>query len=129
ADEIVFDPIVFATPQTIIMNRGLRSSSIMDDLSIVGPGADKLTVSGNLDGRGGFVIDRGTIVSMSGLTIADGLSQFGGVIENRGGTLMVDRCAFSDNEGLGGAMVNGGVITISNSTFSGNLSYRGNGAA
>src|SRR5437016_962078 len=48
ADTIVFNPAAFATPKTISLGSQL---SVTDDLTILGPGAKNLTVSGNSASR------------------------------------------------------------------------------
>ena len=84
--------------------------AITDDLTINGPGTGALTVSG---GRASRVFDiTGTpTVSISGLTIADGmagsgaprLASAGGGILNDGGTLTLDSVVLDSDQALGGA--------------------------
>jgi serine/threonine protein kinase len=74
SDTITFDPEVFGTPQTIILTDG--QLWIADSISIQGPGADRLTISGNqLPDRVFEISDRQSSlidVTLSGLTIRDG---------------------------------------------------------
>jgi predicted outer membrane repeat protein len=82
------------------------------NLTIEGPGADKLTVRRN---AGGFyrIFTFGAfaeIEMISGLTISNGLSQSdGGAISQAAGTLNVTDCAFTDNfsAGSGGGIASG----------------------
>ena len=102
--------------------------SIAKDLTISGPGATNLILSGNLASRI-FSITTGT-VAISGLTLANGrtdpFDSDGGAIKN-GARLTIAGCAFWGNSGyFGGAIVNfGGLLTIANSTFSSNVAAHG----
>ena len=111
---------------------------IKDDLTINGPGASVIAVSGE-DFCRVFEIAKGTDVSISGLTIENG-SVFGDDIGGGGifnqGTLTIANSIitgnFSGGESprLGGAgILNEGTLTITNSTISGNScsNTQGNG--
>jgi hypothetical protein len=74
--------------------------SITDDLTIRGPGAHKLAVSGN-DASRVFSIGPDAAVTISGLTITHGLAVNGGGILNAGGTLTLSRDVISDNQARG----------------------------
>jgi hypothetical protein len=76
---------------------------IAKDLTISGPGAGVITVSGNQLLRV-FEIDAGFTVDISGLTIAKGLRSGPGISE-------------------GGGIYNVGTLTIANSTLTGNVAY------
>lgn len=101
---------------------------VTNSLSIVGPGSDKLA----LDGQGtnsvmttGFTWVNGPIpsltVSISGLTIRNGIGGYGGAIVN-GSLLTLSNCAITGNAGmLGGAIFNGEVLTVTDCTFSHNV--------
>src|SRR5581483_4569937 len=67
------------------------------DTQVLGPGADRLTVSGDHHGRV-FQVDAGATVLLAGLTIANGDAKAddGGGILNRG-TLTVSGCALTGN--------------------------------
>jgi hypothetical protein len=95
---------------------------INKDLTIEGPGADVITVSGNYASR---VLNTANLtVVISGLTIADGMvTEGGGGIYNSGGKLIITGCTFSGNASCnapGGGIINYGTLTITDSTFSGN---------
>jgi hypothetical protein len=102
--------------------------AISKNLTIAGPGADVITVSGN-DSSRVFGVFVGT-VDISGLTIANGGgSSFGGGIYNQG-TLTVTASTLSGNAaiGLGGGIYNQGTMTVTASTLTGNAaSGVGNG--
>ena len=95
------------------------------NLSIIGPGANVLTVrraaaAGNL--RIFNVSPASVYASISGLTVANGLTAAsGGGISNLG-TLTLSSVAISGNKALngGGIFNNFGTLTINNSTLSGN---------
>jgi hypothetical protein len=70
-------------------------------MTINGPGADKLAVSGNNTSRV-FDIGTGQNVAISGLTIANGLAVQGGGIDNFG-ILSVTNCALLNNQAVGGS--------------------------
>jgi hypothetical protein len=104
--------------------------AISQNLTITGPGADVITVSGHHASRV-FDITGAFTVDISGLTVADGVAAGpdyrGGGIYNNGGTLTVTDSIFSGNTartpltgGSGGAIYNAGTLTVTDSTFSGN---------
>jgi len=120
---------------TIEFARGLRGSivlttgqlSISDELVIAGPGAARLSVSGNNASRI-FRIQPGTTVSISDLSLINGRQTTsdaigisvirGGAILNEGSSLTLDRMTFAGNraeatgEGFGSAnVVGGGAVT------------------
>jgi hypothetical protein len=113
---------------------------IAKDLTITGPGADVITVSGNHATRV-FEIAASATAEISGLTITAGQaanSQNGGGIENAG-TLTVTDSVISGNTAPGnfaGGIDNTGALTVLTSTLSGNnagsgagIANRGNGSA
>src|SRR5262249_47247643 len=111
---------------------------ITDGVSIDGPGASRLAVSGD-DASRVFNIGSGTTVSIDGLTITlgHGLLRGGGVLNN--GTLTLSHAVVSDNEvvglpgrppavdGFGGGILNTGTLTVSHILFVGNRSTGGDG--
>jgi CSLREA domain-containing protein len=121
ASAITFAPAVFNSAQTITLGSALPDLST--SLSIEGPGAGLLTLSGNTQVRA-FHILAGQDVTISSLTVRDCLGSSGGAIYNQG-NLSVLSCALVDNHGTyGGALCNDyttpSKATVSNSTFSGN---------
>ena len=113
-------------PATITLTSGLLE--INKNLTISGPGAANLAISGN-NASQVFQIDSGATVSISGLTIENGAKpdpfqpQPGGGIYNSG-TLTLTSSTLSGNDSnyIGGAIYNdsGGTMTVTNSTISGN---------
>ncbi len=102
--------------------------NITSTTTINGPGANVLSVSGG-HARRVFAVGAGTNVGISGLTIANGLSDQGGGIDNRGSlTLRYD--TLSGNEalgdtgtsGIGGGVFNeaGASLNVDHGIFSGN---------
>jgi hypothetical protein len=119
------DTIVFAhslNGQTITLTTGkfLLNRSI----TIAGPGADQLTISGNHASRV-FEVAARTTVTLSGLTISNGQANSGGGINNSG-TLTISACTLSNNlapTSTGGGIYNFGALTVTSSTISGNTAY------
>ena len=113
ADTITFSPSVFGTPQTIAL--GGTEMVIADELTLSGPGASLLTLSGNnasrvfnvraVNGAGEYP------VTLSGLTVTGG---------NAGP---------DDDDRGGGILHTGGMLTILNSTLIGNTAAHGGGIA
>ena len=105
--------------------------SITDALTINGPGAEFLAVSGGGQSRV-FGIGGGVAVAIAALTITDGQAAGdGGGILNTGGTLSLDRVVLSDNHagptpggahGRGGAVANlsGATLTVTDCRFTNN---------
>lgn len=127
ADATAGSTITFAVNGTI----NLTSAQLVidKDLSISGPGAASLSISGGRTPTGGGVrvINNSAHLTISGLTIRDGVSgafAHGGGIWNHGsGVLVVNNSVFANNLGYqGGAIYNdpGGSVTISDTTFSSN---------
>jgi hypothetical protein len=121
------DTIVFASSlngQTIKLTNG--ELLINKDLTIAGPGAGQLTVSGGGVSRD-FEVDsaQSTIkVVLSGLTISNGnaFGGWGGGVYNGGENLTLSGCTLSGNSAMaGGAIFNYfGTVTVSGCTLSDN---------
>ena len=94
------------------------------NLTITGPGAGNLAISGNQASRV-FVVREGVTATIQGVTIRDGNAadnDGGGGILNLG-TLTVTNSTVRDNspgEPAGGGIFNRGTLTVTNSTVSGN---------
>src|SRR5262249_6950119 len=146
-DTIVFDPSLAG--QTITLTGG--ELVISQDLTINGPGAGLLAVSGKNASPGVHIFS--ATVDISGPTIADGLADGpGGGIFNDGNLTLTD-CVLSGNKalgqggggapipagtpggspgtvnGLGGGVYNTGTLTVRDSTFSGNEAQGGKGGS
>ncbi len=122
------DTIDFKVTGTIQLTNELPD--LASDITMTGPGADLLAVSGLApSGTVGpiFRVVGGTTVAISALTITDGFTDAGpGGISNSG-TLTLTDCTVSNNKnyggsasGGGGAIQNGGQMTISGCTISDN---------
>ena len=123
--------ITFSVTGTITLAHG--QLIIVKDVTIAGPGADRLAVDGNLQTREFLVTD--VTATISGLTLQNGRENggntdfFGGGILNFG-TLTLNNVAIVHNQsgGLeGGGVWSRGVLTINGSTIVGNMSGNGGG--
>lgn len=120
ADVIVFDAAVFGTPQTITLTT--EQLFIDDSLTINGPGADLLSISGNNQFRSFLIRGIGgpVTVSISNMTIKDGNAGGGaGIRANESDTdfrvvLNISGVVFRDNTNNSGAP--GGAIFMAQST-------------
>ena len=108
---------------------------IFNDLTITGPGAASLTISGNTKSRV-FQVDSGKTASISGVTIADGLASapaepVGGGVYNLGSlslSFSVIRGDTVGNGGSGGGIYNTGSLTLSHNTIADNSAGTTGGA-
>src|SRR5262249_44345670 len=94
------DAIDFATTGTITLTSG--QLDITDSLTINGPGADALTVSGNQASRV-FGIAGDPTVTIADLTVANGatIDSPGGGISVAGGTVTLNHVTVSGNRAFG----------------------------
>lgn len=121
------------TPDIITLTTG--QLLISDDLTITGPGANLLTISGNNASRV-FVIQKvvnnalvSATVNIAGVTIDKGLAGSsstvtgaGAGIYNSGSALTLSKSTLTNNVAQqGGAILNAGSILVTDSTFSNNL--------
>lgn len=122
---------VAASGDTIVFQSGLTGTiplasalpSIDKNVTITGPGAKLLTISGS-GNISVIAIHSGATVVISGLTITDGYSTTGGAAISNSGTLTITGSTLYGNatpateDSFGGAIYNlNGVLTISRSTF------------
>jgi len=124
------DTITFSVSGTITLGSTLPAITDADGLTIAGPGAASLTISGNNLVQV-MEVNSGATLNLQDLTVANGSADNGGGIIN-GGTLTITNSTFSGNSaGNGGGIfqisTNGGTLTITNSTFSGNSAGSGGG--
>ena len=109
---------------TIVLTNGQLSIGGSGPLSITGPGAENLTISGNTSNQV-FGIGGGQSACLSGLTVADGKADYGGGVAN-GGWLTLSRCTLRDNRAAegGGAVYTtgywGGSLTVIESVLRNN---------
>lgn len=128
-DAVPGDTIVFnvSLPATITLSSG---PLLLDKaLSIEGPGAGQLTLSG--DGERVISITHASVF-VSDLAIAGGytLGDGGGAWIASDATLRLDGVALRDNwatGGYGGGIYNQGVLSVTRSTFYGNVAVIGGG--
>lgn len=132
ADNDSGSTIVFAVTGT--MHPQYVLAEITTSMTITGPGANLLSISGsNRFTPLGIPIPASATVRISGLTFIDGNDidyVNGGAINTRIGTLQVVNCVFVNNSsgagGAGGAIYNiSGTVQVSNSTFIGNSAQLG----
>ena len=126
ADAAAGDTISLA-PGTITLTSG--ELVINKDLTISGPGSGKLTIQRSTAGgtpefRIFNVTSSTGTITISGLTVSNGLALFGGGINNEG-SLTLDDCAITGNvakESGGGVAnrLNGSSLTLINSFVTGN---------
>jgi hypothetical protein len=139
ADLITFTPAV--RNGTIVLTGG--QLSITDDLTIDGPGATRLTISGNAASRVFSISGSTTDVEITRLKIANGraVAQGGGILN--AGSLTLSHAVLSDNQvagipganlgavvdAFGGGIFNSGTLTVSYSSFVDNLSIGADGTS
>jgi len=115
------DVITFALPAypAIVRLPGTSPSTLIRNITIKGPGANLLAISG--DGNGDMVPDRQLFrirsrVTMEGITFTHGTASFGGaMLVERSGFLTLRQCAVVDSVATqyGGAIdVDGGQLTL-----------------
>jgi len=146
ADTITFASPLFDTAQTITLSGQVLISS---EMTINGPGADKLSISGGnvnrviwaqtfstvtirdltlANGRADGDIGGGLVISEASVTlervhVKDSEAVYGGGIFVDGGALTITRSAVTGNSASdygAGLFVNWGSATVTGSTFSGN---------
>jgi len=128
---INFDPTVFAAPGPYTITLTSGELLIDKNLTIQGPGADVLTISGNDASRVFKVMASGT-VSFSGLTISHGMvrGDFGGGIYNNSAIVNISNSTLRNNfAGSGGAIFNGtnGRVSLSNASVINNSALSAGG--
>jgi len=119
------DNVKFGVTGTITLSQ--NQLEVNKNLSISGPSAANLTISGN-DSTTVIMVDAGSSVSLSGATIANGNSiangNGGGGIWNKGSLSLRNSVISNSSTGCncnsGGGIRNDGGLTVDSSTFSGN---------
>jgi predicted outer membrane repeat protein len=119
---ITFDPTVFGTAQTITLD-GTQLPTISQSMTIVGPGAGLLTIDAQHKSQ--MLTTNQVVISMSGLTLADGQAVTGSAGISNSGTLALTDCVFMNNatSASGGALAStakGSSATLTDCTFTGN---------
>lgn len=128
ADEIEIsipatEPSCSASGCSILLTSALPV--ISTSMSLIGPGADKLTVLKAGGNYRIFSVSGSPVVAFSGLTLrggsVSGVDGSGGGVRSSG-TVSITNCSVSDNtsESGGGGIYNNGTLNITNSTISNN---------
>ena len=129
--------IIFSNVVTGTITLTTGELSIDTNVTISGPGANALAVSGNHASRV-FKIGSNSVVTISGLTITNGYvtAGSGGGIFNYNSTLTVSKCTVAGNStsagGFGGGIYSGAdsgsaTLSVIASTLSGNSASDGSG--
>ncbi|MEQ1643081.1 MAG: choice-of-anchor Q domain-containing protein [Pyrinomonadaceae bacterium] len=133
-DVVVFDQVLFSTPQTIGLSLGMIHLGIPSSgaFSLQGPGADLLTVSGMNASRVFLVTSTFfsfSLIEISGLRVVNGFSTGGGSALGTSANTVVTDCIFEQNhgDGLGGAIFNTSRLIINRSRISNNTGSSGGG--
>ena len=124
---ITFDPVAFAGPgsHTIELIDANGELLVNKNVTITGPGASVLTVQRAVAAASNFrvfEIPTTKTVSISGMTVSNGISTSGSGVRNDG-NLTLDKVVVTGNNGPaadGGGIYNQGALTITNSTISNN---------
>ena len=151
AGTVTFDSAVFGTPRTITLNNGELSLGGTDSITIRGPGADRLTLAGAVEGRafsvretaqltligmkltgftsendgGAIYVDDAAAGSLAGMVLSGNTaasSARGGAIANYGTCEVTQSTISGNNARFGGGINNGGTLRVTNSTIAGNTS-------
>ena len=121
ADTPAGGTIDFAVTGTVVLTSG--QLVITNNLNIIGPGATNLTLSQNSTNR--ILLASSGIVTLSGLTVANGYGDpSGGGILNMT-TLTVKNCVIASNLALltGGGIANGGTLFVRDSLITANTAF------
>jgi hypothetical protein len=104
------DTINFSLPNPSMITV-LTPLTFASNVTIVGPGASRLAIDGG-SGVVVFIVNAGSTVAITGLTIQNGSQLLGGGIFNAG-TLTLTNVFVRNNEGqLGGGIFNSGTLTL-----------------
>ncbi len=114
ADAITFDPIVFATAQTVTLT-GVFSTlpELTGDTTITGPAAGVNVLSPNAD-PDVFQVNGSANVSFINLTITNG---YNGVSNFGSGTVTISNCVFSATTAYGIFNGSAGTLVVNDSTI------------
>jgi hypothetical protein len=132
------DQITFQSSLSGQITLGSALPTIATPVAVTGPGANKLTVSGNNNSRIFYIYPTvGTPVTISGLTLTAGKASSGDPAGGRGGAifskyakLTVDRTVISNStaDSVGGGIESADAsLTVRSSTITGNSARTGGG--
>jgi probable HAF family extracellular repeat protein len=112
--------------------------AVNKDLTVAGPGAGTVTISGNQSSRVFDLTSTQATVSLGGLTIANGSAQAGAGVYIAGGKVSISACVLDANQATssnfggnaqgGGLYIAAGTVDITNSALSADQATGGNGA-
>ena len=107
----IADTIEFTVTGVIRLESSLPS--LAQDVTITGPGATNLVISGQ-QAHSILAVDVNITPVLSGLTFADGLGATGGGAIVNDGILTLQSCIFTNNTAtnIGGAILNRGTLTL-----------------
>jgi YVTN family beta-propeller protein len=117
------DTITFSVTGTITLTQG--ELELSKNVTIRGPGVANLAISGN-HAYTVFQIDSGVSVSISGVTMQDGLGDVNGGDAANYGTLTASDCTLlvsTPSNGNGGGLYNAGTANVTKCTFAGNPNF------
>ncbi|MDX2166780.1 MAG: choice-of-anchor Q domain-containing protein [Deltaproteobacteria bacterium] len=124
--DILFAPAFFSVPRTIALDGEI---GIAKSLTIHGPGAHLLTLSGRNENRVVRVAPGKLLVAISGVTLSGGHSPDSGGAIYSDADVALSRCAVVGSHAVnygGAAYVSNAFATVTDCTFSGNTSgFRG----
>jgi len=133
------DQVTFGSSLSGQITLASQLPNITDPLDVAGPGADRLTVSGNFNSRIFYIYPtvHGTPVTISGLTLTAGKASSSDPVGGRGGAifskyakLTVDRAVISNStaDSSGGGIESANAsLTVRSSTITGNSGREGGG--
>lgn len=128
---ITFDAGVFATPQVITLATSL---SVTTSMTVQGPGAGLVTISGNNAVRV-MSVGGGVSLVLNDVTVSNGSNAGGGaILASSTSNLTLFQCVVSNNfsSSTGGGILHqggGGTLTIDRSSFVANTTGGGSGGA
>ena len=124
-NECGYGSYTFDLPAATTLALGSALPAVTGSLTLAGPGASQLALSGG-DAVRLFEVASGGRLELSGLTLTRGRASGGGAILNSGtlsiADVVVER---SQATGLGGAILSYGALTVQGSTLSGNSAFEG----
>jgi parallel beta-helix repeat protein len=128
---VTFASAVFgSTPRMIALTAPLdltKSTGVTGSVTVQGPGAERLTISGRNAVRV-FSLGSGGTATLAALTVAAGKASLGSGLDNQG-TVTLNNCILkASSASAGGALANDhGTATLNSCTISGNTGSTGGG--
>jgi CSLREA domain-containing protein len=124
------DTIQFSLPNPSTITLGGTQLSVTDSVTISGPGAAALTISGNNASRIFYVYNnsQALAVTVSGLTLTQGTDPIGAALSSKGEDVTLSSVTASGNTGDAISVTSGvvsGSLTLTNSTVTGTTAGRG----